>query len=251
MDFKFYKYFLNFLVGLAFISLNIINQYAHAKDLSDLSELSRSSSEVERNLSVGIEGLYMISHYKNDWNKVFRKNQGGVNIYAGYNWQYIMLEMGYSWTGRRAKEFFLDDLATLFGQTNNPINPGADAATVISGQVRFRSTHFDLNFFSNAFGNFDVVTSIGISFARPHITIYTSNSNSSIGFQLRDIVDKTTAVPRAGLGLRYLFTDTFGVRGMWHFDKNSKISLRSDPAVFGLKPFRDANTFSLGVFGRI
>ena len=249
MGFKnFYKYFLNFLIGLAFIILNIINQYAHAKNLSHLSELAKRSAntEIEHRFSVGAEYIYMINGIKDDWSKMLKKTQSGGNLYVGYNWPYIMLEMGYSWTTRKSKEFALDNGGVLFGQTNN------NGFTLIYGQVRYRSTHFDLNFFANMVGSLDVITAIGISFARPHVTANTSNITYTInGAPISDIVSKTTVVPRVGLGLRYLFTDTFGIRSMWYFDKNSRIKLRHVPALGTDKPFRDANTITVGLFGGI
>ena len=110
MDFRdFYKYILNFLIGLAFISLNIINRTAHARNLSDLSELSRNSTnaEIERNFSFGAEYIHIFVNGKGDYGTTFRRNQPGGNLYIGYNWNSIMLEMGYSWTTRKSKEFFL------------------------------------------------------------------------------------------------------------------------------------------------
>jgi|GEM_PF-1198990 hypothetical protein len=244
MGFKnFYKYFFNFLIGLAFIILNIINQYAHAKDLSDLSELAKASinTEIEHKFSVGAEYMYIIDDVKDDWRKMLQKTQSGANLYVGYNWPYIMLEIGYIGTTRKSKEFLLNTGDVLFGQTYNGVS------TVVAGQVRHRSTHFDLNFFANVIGDFDLVTSAGISFARPHVTVQFANNPN-----LEDIVvSKTTAVPKVGLGFRYLFTNTFGVRCMWHFDQNSKIRIRYSNFPGTFKPFRDANTFSIGLFGGI
>ena len=240
-----YKYFLNFLIGLAFIILNIINQYAHAKNLSDLSQLNKNSADakIAKNLSFGAEGIYMFAGIRDDWQSILRKTHPGANLYVGYNWPYIMLEMGYSWTTRRAQDSFVNTGDQLFGISND--NP-----TTISGQVRFRSTHFDFNFFANVYEDFDIVTSIGASFARPHVTVHISNSSSTLGTKLTEIVGKTTLVPRIGLGFRYLFSDTFGVRSMWHFDKNSRIKLRY-VAVPSDQPFRDANTLSFGFFSRL
>lgn len=247
MDFKnLYKYFLSILIGLAFISLNIINRCGYAKDLSALSELSKmNNSSSIKNVTVGAEYIYLFSAIRDDWREMFRTSQPGAKIYAGYNWSYVMLELGHSFTTRRAKEFFLNTNGSLFGQNNN-------SPTFISGKVRYRNTYFDLNLFANLCGDLDLVTSLGLSFIRPHIIINSSNPGSTIGAKLTNVLTKTTFVPRFGVGLRYLVTDSVAIRTMWHFEKNSRIRLRYAPIEFDSnKPFRDANTFSFGVMSNI
>lgn len=246
MDFKnFYKYFINILFGLIFISLNIITRHANARNLSDLSPLAKTSAGfIEKNISIGAEYLYNFTDAKGDWHSIFKKSQPGADLYIGYNWPYIMLEVGYSWTTRKSKEFCLNSGDSLFGQTN-------DNSTVIAGQLRFRNTHFDLNLFASFTGDLDVITSIGFGLARPHITIHNSNPNSSIGDELTNESTKTSFIPRVGLGLRYLLSESCGLRAMWRFEKNSKIRLRTFPSFADDRPLRDGNTISFGFFTRI
>lgn len=246
MDFKnFYKYLINFLSGLTLICLSIISKYAHAKDLSDLSPLGKTSAGlINKNIVVGADYLYNFNKAKGDWQRLLRDKQPGANLYLGYNWQYIMLEIGYTWTTRKSKECILDRGKLLFN-TNN------DNATILNGQIRFRSTNFNLNLFASFTGDLDIITSIGFALARPHLTVHSSNANSNFGYQLTQIEAKTIFVPRVGLGLRYLLSESFGLRAMWRFEKNSKITFRQYPSYASNKPFRDGMMVAFGFFTRI
>jgi hypothetical protein len=223
--------------------LNIFNT-SYAKNLSHLSELAKRSSnaEIEKNCSFGADYMYMFAGSKGDWNTIFRKTHPAGNIYIAYNWDYIQLELGYNWTTRKSKEFALKANNTLFGLTNNQ-------NTLLTGQIRFRSTHLDLNFFANIFGSLDLISAMGCSFTRPHIIIQRSVS-SNVADKLLTTQTKTSFVPRFGLGLRYLINEIIGMRIMWNFDKNSRTKLRQSSG-FGDKPFKDANTFSIGIFSKI
>lgn len=238
MDLKnLYKHLLNFLSGLTLIYLSIISKYAHAKDLSDLSPLAKTSAGlINKNIMVGADCLYNFTKPKGYWQYYLRDKQPGANIYMGYNWQYIMLEIGYNWTTRKSKEYVVD--------IGDPANDGT-----YNGQIRFRSTHFDLNLFASFTGDLDIITSVGFAFARPHVTIHITNQDPRNLNGQHAIQAKTIFVPRVGLGLRYLLSESFGMRAMWHFEKTSKIALRY-PRVDN-KPFRDGMTISFGLFTRI
>lgn len=237
MDLKnLYKHLLNFLSGLTLIYLSIISKYAHAKDLSDLSPLGKTSAGlINKNIMVGADYLYNFTKPRNGWQYYLRDKQPGANIYMGYNWEYIMLEIGYNWTTRKSKEFV--------------INQGRITDGIYNGQIRFRSTHFDLNLFASFTGDLDIITSVGFAFARPHLTLHTTSQDPVTLAKINQIKSKTIFVPRVGLGLRYLLSESFGMRAMWHFEKTSKIRLRYSP--YSNKPFRDGMTISIGLFTRI
>jgi len=243
MDFKRgYKYFLDFLIGLAFISLNVVHQSAHAKDLFDLSELSKSSASEVDKYSFGMDGIYTFVGARSDYGKIFRSSKPGSNFYIGYNLESIMLEIGYLSTTRRSKESVLSTGDTFLGTT-------LDAPKKFNGQVRFRNTHFDLNFFTNFYDKLSIVSAIGISFVRPNVT-FTATNREGNSVTFKQIVTKTNTIARAGVGIRYLLGSNSAIRAMGYFEQYSKIRFR-DPGEPNNKPFKDAYTISVGILFRI
>ena len=246
MDFKNgYKYFLDFLIGLAFISLSIVHQSAHAKDLLELSELSKpSSSEVNR-CNFGMDGIFMSAGTRGDFSKIFRKSEPGSNFYVGYNWDTIMLEIGYLSTTRKSKASTLAAGSQFLGQQTMAGGP-----TIFTGQVRFRNTHFDLNFFTNFYDQVNIVTAIGVSFVRPNVSLVATNLQGAYLGNQWGVTGKTNAVPRAGIGLSSSLSSNIFVRSMGYFDQYSKIRFRV-PGEPNNKPFKDAYTVSIGLLFKI
>lgn len=243
MDFKSrYKYFLDFLIGLAFISLNIIYQSAHSKDLSDLSELSKRSAAKVDNYSFGIDGFYMAAKPKSDYTQIFRTTQPGLNFYIGYSWPSIMLEIGYLSTTRKSKNNTLATNTEFLSQTTNQ-------PTIVNGQMRFRNTHLDLNFFTNFYEKINIVTSLGVGFIRPNIR-FTAKDLSSNGISYQGIVGKTSAAFRAGVGLSYSLNKNTVLRTMGYFDQYSRIRFR-EPGEPNNKPFQNAYTLLSGILFKL
>lgn len=243
MDFKSrYKYFLDFLIGLAFISLNIIYQSAHSKDLSDLSELSKVSSAKANRCSFGVDGLYMAAKPKSDYTQIFRTTQPGFNFYIGYSWESIMLEIGYLSTTRKSKNNTLGTNTEFLSQTTTQ-------PTVVNGQIRFRNTHLDLNFFTNFYENINIVTSLGVGFIRPNI-IFTTKDLGGSAIPYHGIVGKTSTAFRAGVGLSYSVNKNIAWRTMGYFDQYSRIRVR-EPGEPNNKPLQNAYTVLSGILFKV
>ncbi len=243
MDFKTkYKYFLDFLIPLAFISLNIIYQSTHAKDLFDLSELSKTSVVETNNYIFGADGLYTHVTPKSDYGKIFRIIKPGTNFYIGYNWESIMLEIGYLSTTRKSKTTMLATGSEFISQTTTQ-------PTLINGQVRFRNTHLDLNFFTNFYEKINIVTAVGIGFIRPKVTFRATDLISNkIPYQ--GITTKTSAVFRVGVGLAYFLNNNASIRTMGYFDQYSRIRFR-EPKEPDNKAFKNAYTVLVGLFFKV
>lgn len=240
MDFKNkHKYF---LIGLAFISLNIIHKSAYAKDLLELSELSKPTVSEVNKYSFGIDAVYVSASPRNDFSQVIRKNRAGANFYIGYNWDTIMLEIGYLSTTRKSKTTSLATATTFLGQ---PIT----VPEIFSGKARFKNTHLDLNFFNNFYEQYYIVTLVGIGFVRAHVSLGNPLVNINNSWEIKG---KTHAVPRAGIGLSYFLNTSIAVRAMCYFDQYSKITLSNSTIAEGYdKPFKNAYTGSIGLLFRL
>ena len=239
-----YKSFLDFLITIAFITLNIIYQSSHAKDLYYLSELSKNQNSSTKNYVIGIDGLYVSAKPKLDYSKIFRTYKPGTNFYLGCSWQdNIFLEIGYLSTTRKSKSTILQLNSRFLGQ---PIT----VPTKLNGQVRLRNTHFDLNFIANFYETINIATSLGIGFTRPHITLkaFNATSNAAIVNPVA-IVPKTNAIFRAGAGIICNLNNKVNFRVMFYFDHYSLIKLREPIGMH--KPFKNAYTLSVGIYSKL
>lgn len=251
MDFKYgYKFILDLLIGLIFVCFNsIYYSSANAKDLTYLSQLNSRDSYKFSNVNIGMDVTYLLVGHNGDYGQIFRKNRAGGNFYVGYNLNGVMLEVGYSFTTRRAK------LTTITGTAANPatfLGQIVTADTQFTGKVRFKNTHLTLNLFTDLSQDLKVVTAIGIGFVRPHtifkhIDIATGNVSAYNGV----IASKTTLVPRLGMGFSLISSPTISWRIMGYFEKFSKIKYKTAPSVGNYRPFKNAYTWLVGVLVKL
>ena len=236
-----YKYFLNLFIASIFIILNFIYRPIYSKDLTYLSTLHSDNPYKFKKVSIGADFTYLNLVHKGDYSDLFKKNRAGANVYVGYNLNGVMLEVGYSFTTRRAKEFTVQGAgATFLGlAVNNP-------PTTFTGKVRFKNTHLTLNLFTDLIENFKVVTAIGIGFVRPH-TIFTSSDPNYLGV----IESKTTMVPRVGAGFSLTHTENISFRTMFYFEQFSKIRYKKSPTPDTDQAFKNAYTASVGILFKL
>jgi hypothetical protein len=193
---------------------------------------------------LGFDAQHIWVKGDSEWNNVFQSMHPGANIYLGVRLSnFIGLELGYSWTTRKTKNYGVAAGETAFGITNS-------AATTISTQVRLKNTHFDINAYFPMGKYMEVITSLGIGASRQGMII-TSSTTSNLGNALVQVRGKTTPVGRLGLGLEGMVTDTTGIRAMWRYDTLSRVKVRSAPTGVSDKVFKNSSTILLGLIWKL
>lgn len=250
MDFKYgYKYILNLLIGLIFVCINLIYYPANAKDLTYLSQLNPPNSYSSSKLNFGMDISYLLVGHNGDYNKIFRKNRAGGNFYVGYHLNGVMLEVGYSFTTRRAKS------TTITGTIANPgtfLGQPITEDTQFIGKVRFKNTHLTLNLLTDLSQDLKIVTALGIGFVRPHTIFKHINSGTGAVSGYNGVIaSKTTLVPRLGLGFSLISSPTVSWRVMGYFEKFSKIIYKTAPSVGNYKPFKNGCSCLIGMMVKL
>lgn len=231
------KYFSDLLIWLIFISLTLTLQPAISKDLSYLSVLHNNGKK--QKLSIGMDGIYIFTNNKRQYEDIFRKTRPGANVYLGFHIEDVMLEIGYLFTSRRSKQIEVLAPRTFLG-VPTLVN------TRFKGKLRFKYTHIDLNFFSKLTNDFRFITGIGVGFLRTSIKLNTTDFNDNHVNYNGNIIGKTSFVPRIGIGIAINIADNILFRSMFHVEQHSRVRLKLAPNPNEYKPFNNAYTALAG-----
>jgi hypothetical protein len=238
------KSLIDWLVKIILVGVILACQASYSKNLSHLSKLSDRYKTDDRNYVFGLDGFLIMTDTRGDYGKIFRKNRLGNNLYIGYSWQDITLELGYLYTFRKSKNAFIESGRDFLASTTAE-------PTYFSGKVKFKNTHVDLNFFSNVSEYWRAVTVVGVGFVRLGIKFSATGANGQpLATPYHDILSKTNAIVRFGFGLSKFCNENMAIRVMAYYDRYSQIRTRA-PGEPHNKPFRDAYTGSVGIFFKL
>lgn len=185
---------------------------------------------------------YLFLKPRVEYQDFFKKQHPGADLYVGYRMNKLIgFELGYGWTTRVSKETSLTAGQATLGSLT------LDQNTDIKGQLRYRSTHFDMNGYYPLGNHIDGILSLGVGFLRPHPTITVSNPNCNFNNEVINMVGKTTAIMRVGLGFEGLLGDYWGLRSMVRYESTGRASVRN-AGVGGSKILKDGVSVGLGFY---
>jgi opacity protein-like surface antigen len=192
---------------------------------------------------VGANFQYLFLKPRLEYQDFFRKNQPGVDLYVGYRMNNMLgFEFGYGWSTRVSKE-----VSYTAGQQVLNNNLTLDNLTDVTGKLRYRNTHLDVNGYYPLGSRIDGILSLGVGFLRPHPSITLSNPAANLNNEVANIATKTTATMRVGVGLEGLLNDYWGLRSMIRYENTSRMSVRN-AGVGGNKILKDGFSVGLGFY---
>jgi len=205
----------------------------------------------------GVNYKYNWTKPKGDWNRIFPKTHPGFDVYAG--WRFLPnfgIELGYDWTSDKPKSTSIPAGTTFLGVTN----PGP--GVILTGKVRFKTGHADLNYFlpfkvyldctCENFITPEVIFSFGIAATKTKLDI-TANEETPFSDLFTGVDTKSKAIFRAGLGIQTLVIENVGLRALARYETTSTIRVRNDAPLANLnrgerKIFKDTISLSAGIY---
>jgi len=213
----------------------------------------------------GINYRQSVTRPVNEWNQLFVKTQPGLGAYLGWRFHpRFSAECGYEWSQNKPLGTGIGSGSSLLGVTN-----GSALPVELTGTVRFKTGHFDLNtFFPFTFQNWlpEWIVSLGVGATKPNMKINgtaINNTGSRIPLEAADagaqnfasqfsqIEGKSMAVFRGGFGLQTSVLENVGVRALVRYERTSVlrgrgISATENPAT--AKIFQNGFSLSLGLY---
>ena len=172
----------------------------------------------------------------------FKKQHPGTDLYVGYRFNRTLgFELGYGWTSRVSKE-------TSFTQNQRVFNNlQLDQATDITGKVRYRTTHLDMNGYYPLNQKIDGIVSIGVGFLRPNVRVSLSNPNANLAPEVSAMSCKTNPMMRLGIGVEGMLGDYWGLCSIVRYENTGRTRIRN-AGVGGSKIFKDSVSITFGFY---
>jgi len=207
------------------------------------------------------------------WDQLFVKTQPGFDVYLGWRFHpNFSAELGYEWSADKSLTTVVNERVglanpggSLLGVTNNSIFPIA-----LSGKVRFKTSHVDLNtFIPFVFQDWapEWIVSLGVGLTKPNMKI----TGIPIGFngfnghglggsdpaaaafieEFAGVVGKSKTVFRGGFGLQASLIEDVGIRALVRYERTSVLRGAGDivtrnPTI--AKIFQNGFSLSLGLY---
>lgn len=161
---------------------------------------------------------------RNDYKNMFAENHPGGHVWVGYQpFQYFRFELGYDWTTRNARHYHIPVGSTFAGLTNTTV------PTTITGRIRFKNTYFDSHLLFMGESDYNGYLILGISNGRPHILVETMPRQNTPYNQLSGTKGYSRPFLRAGLGLEFLFNESWGFRANVLWENTRRLRFRNPP----------------------
>lgn len=203
---------------------------------------SYMASNGEGEYYLGANLQYLFLKPKAEYQDFFKKQHPGADLYMGYRLNKLVgFEFGYGWTTRAAKETNFTTGQTVLGSLI------LDQDTNVSGKLRYRNTHFDMNGYYPLSNHIDGILSLGVGFLRPNVNVTLSNPAANLNDHVANMRCKTTAIMRVGVGVEGMLGDYWGLRSMVRYENTSKTRVR-DAGIGGNKILKDGVTIGLGFY---
>lgn len=213
-------------------------------DSGDSTEAGEDEDPMFSLFGLDLEFIHMKGRH--DWNKVMPTRYTGGSVYFGGRFfEYFGLIAGYDVSNRRRGSHTFQAGETFFGV---PALSGTATGTILTERIRLQSWYLDLMGYVPLTKCFDLIGTVGYGL------MWANVAQQLVGSFTMPIASpsRTTHYAsglRAGVGLQYMMTKIFGVRGMVRWKQTSQIKLSpAGGSVFGTsmhRPFKD--TFSLGI----
>ncbi len=188
---------------------------------------------------------YLFIKPKAEYQDFLKAQQLGPDVYVGYRLNRVLgFEMGYGWTTRTSK-----DTNFVAGQTTLNNSLIIASPTNITGKIRYKTTHFDMNGYYPISKHIDGIVSVGVGFLRPSVNIALNGANpdQNLYNQVGNIAGKTNAMMRFGLGFEGMLGDYWGLRSIVRYENTRRTSVRNS-GVGGSRILKDGVSVALGFY---
>jgi hypothetical protein len=211
----------------------------------------------------------------NQWDQLFVKTQPGFDVYLGWRFHpNFSAEVGYDWSENKPLATGVAPGSSLLGVTNGSIFP-----VELTGKVRFKTSHVDLNtFIPFAFQHWapEWIVSLGVGTMKPNMKIAGAvivnrgvpnrgvpNNAAKIPIgsgdaaaqsfesQFSEIEGKSMAVFRGGFGLQASLIKNVGIRALVRYERTAVLRGQGSPVVLNpatAKIFQNGFSLSLGLY---
>lgn len=173
----------------------------------------------------------------------------GGSLYAGVKFHpNLGFELGYDWSMKRSSNWTLGQTQVMFGSV---------VRTTFSGQTKVRRSgaHLDVVGFLPVWECLESMVFLGVGWIQPKvesimsITPGAAEPNSSA---IASITGDSRGVLRLGVGLRYMLTDLFGIRGKLGYETSSRLRVSGNSYFqrlgYSTRPFSNSLSLSIGAF---
>lgn len=193
--------------------------------------------------SIGFDVFAMYARPVGDFDNVFERTKQGSTIYFAdrFNGPFGF-ELGYSWTNRPAKGWYVATGETAF-------NTVATSSENHMGRLRIKGSYIDLHWHVPVRPKMEAKFAFGVGFTRQGISFNNDpNNNDSVQQFLAAIYKKTALTYRFGAGVQALVFDRVGLRGMVYYQTLSQIKVRGITNGISPQILHNGFEFVLGIY---
>lgn len=198
---------------------------------------------------IGVDAIYWGAKPFYNYEALFPHINKGINVYIGTRVNgYMGFDIGYEQSSRKQKGQVFEGGEVIFATPDNfnavsPENPN-DAATV---DIRFRTFHFDVNFYWEVVRRLEIMFMFGIANMTPATHVF--HLSDGVWTEYRtDSPHKFMG--RVGLGIEYNPTPCFGIRFAFHNENTQRIKYTGyddEGNLFDIRPYKSSIAYKLGV----
>ncbi len=184
------------------------------------------------------------------WSRIMMPHELGFDLYfGGYINECWSIDAGYDWTTDKPLTTTFATGDGLLGVTNT-----GGALSYVTGKVRFKVAHIDLNYFYPPTKKpLSLVFSVGVAINKPSIELNWGPGDLAAADANFNVQGKTTAYPRLGIGLQGMFTDLIGFRAMLRWENSCRIRGHFGAADLPdfKKIFHNGHSLSIGLLFKV
>ena len=176
----------------------------------------------------GVNYKQSVIRPKNGWDQLFVKTQPGFDVYLGWRFHpHFSGELGYEWTANKPLTTDIAPHQSLLGVTNN-----SGTAVGLTGKVRFKTGHFDLNYFipfTLKEWKPEWILSFGVGGMKPKMKVEAdpqTDATNAFSSQFTDIDGRSIAVFRGGFGIQTNLIEDVGMRALIRYEHTSVLRAR-------------------------
>lgn len=188
---------------------------------------------------------------KGDYNEIFPKAYLGATLYVGAkvhpNYGF---ELGYDWSARKAKDWFLLQGQPFFG---------SQISSTFWGTVKIHRTggHLDFVGYLPLPECFELFGTIGYGWVQPKISVLNMTLNPGVipnTSALSTLRGRGKSVLRLGAGINFMFMDFVGLRLKAGWESTASLRVHGNTAFtrlgYDTKGFKSSATAAAGLFAR-
>lgn len=184
----------------------------------------------------GINYKQSVIRPESGWDQLFVKTQPGFDVYLGWRFHpRFSGELGYEWSANKPVSTDIPAGQSLLGVTNT-----SGFADRLTGKVRFKTGHFDLNYFIPwTLKNWmpEWIVSLGVGAMKPKLKISAASEPALVTVsnpftsQFTNIEGRSRAIFRGGVGIQTTLVEDLGMRALLRYEHTSVLRARGTQPV--------------------